>query len=419
LKAVVLALVLLVPANVAARSKRVRTAARGRAVAAAAPASDARATAWDRSVAAEQAGDLRRAEAIMTEAWGSRPDNYWARLRLAYLALLQGRSGEACERYRELRDWPEAQSDADVHRGYASALAASGSFRLAHGDTAQARVAFAEALKVDPDNAAARWGLAQVPVESRVEPELWMGVSGQELGRTRYLGWVAYGNLPVHLTEHFTVRASGRHMSMFDRSVASSWSLGDSKVPGWNLNEGFLGVNYESRALAGELVGALSSASGTAMIRGGGGSLRVGRSAGLLAEGAFLSDGRLTNAQLRPLAFVWLGAHVGLQAGARLTLDDRGNAVSANAGASLVFESVELFLKGHWGDERWGFDSSGPSLMSFEAAPSWGGSATVLWQVSRHVRLAVQGEGERLHQEGAFGSFWSVSGGIQVGLGDR
>jgi tetratricopeptide (TPR) repeat protein len=385
---------------------------------AAADDSDARANAWSRSVAAEKAGDLQRAESIMTEAWGSQPDNYWVRLRLAYLALVRGRSSEARARYQDLRQWPEAQGDADVQQGLASALAASGWSSLAQGEAMQARAAFREALQVDPDNATARRGLVQVPAVPRLLPEVWSGVTGQSLARTRYVGWVVYGNLPVRLTEHLTLRASGRHMAMSNRSTKSPWSTGQ-KTAGWNLDEGFVGLGYESPALAWDVVGALSKSSGAPLISGGGARLRWGASKGLIAEGALLRDRQFTNAQLRPLAFLWLGTHVGLQAGARFTLDDRGNSTSANAGASLVFGSLGLFLQGHCGDERWGFDFTGPSLMSFEAVPSWGGAATVTWQLSRTVRLAAQGEGERLHQEGALGSFWSASLGIQVGMGDR
>ena len=387
---------------------------------AAARTDDARVGAWDRSVAAERAGDLPRAERIMTEGWGGQPENYWVRLRLAYLALLQGQAVEAHSRYEELRRRPESEGDVDLPRGYASAVAAVGWEQAAEGDPLRARATFREALEIDPNNAAATRGLALVPAPARLLPEVWSGVTGQEMGRTRYLGWVVYGDLPVRLTDHLTLRASGRYLNATDRSVSSPWAMGTRSKAGWHLSQGFLSLAYEGRSLGGEAVGVLSDGSDTAAIVGGGARLRVGSRKGLLVEGIVLHRRpQPANVQLRPLAFMWLGPHEGLQAGARLTRDERGSSASANAGASLLFGSLGLFLQGHLGDERWAFDFAGPSLLSFDATASWGGSATLTWQVTRKMRLAVQGEGERLREEGARGAFWSVSGGIQVEMGER
>jgi hypothetical protein len=59
---------------------------------------------WDRSVALEARGDLAEAERLMLREYGEHPDNYWAGLRLAYLALLQERYQEARSRYLALRE---------------------------------------------------------------------------------------------------------------------------------------------------------------------------------------------------------------------------------------------------------------------------------------------------------------------------
>jgi hypothetical protein len=150
------------------------------------------------------------------------------------------------------------------------------------------------------------------------------------------------------------------------------------------------------------------------------GSVRVGSTYGLTVDGARLSaKGGPVNMQARPMAFLWIGEHVGLQAGARLTRDDRGHAVSVNAGGSLLLNPVTIRMEGHLGDEYWALGLAGPSIMSFAARTSYGGRATVLWSASKSVQLALQSEGERLRQEGASGVYWSISGGVQISLGTQ
>ena len=126
---------------------------------------------WDRSVRLEQAGDLGGAEAVLVEAWGKHPDNYYAQLRLAYLALVTKRANAALSRYRRARLFPEAKGDADAKAGYAAALALKGWKLTDAGQTEKARLYFKQALAVEPTQPEALTGLATtIPPVS--EPEL-------------------------------------------------------------------------------------------------------------------------------------------------------------------------------------------------------------------------------------------------------
>jgi tetratricopeptide (TPR) repeat protein len=378
---------------------------------------EARADAWDRSVARETAGDLPGAEAIMVRAWGGEPENYWAGLRLAYLALLQSRPDEAYDRYQALRQRPEAQGDTDVVRGLASAVAGKGWHLASLGEADRARAEFRRALSIDPDNASAKRGLATIASAPLVSPELWTGLVGYSLGMYRYQGFALYGDLPVSIGRGFVLRAAGRYMAA-GRSARSVWAFGGRGNSSWTLDEEYLSLARAGGLVAGEIVGARSSTTGQATLWGGAARLRVGTFAGGLVEASYLRAAELaTNAQVVPLLYYWPIEHVGLQAGARVTLDDRGNSVSATAGISLLARPFGLHLRGHAGDERWAFALDAPSIASFDAVTSYGGSATILWSVSSSWRLGLQGEGERLRAEGALGYYWCISAGLQYQLG--
>lgn len=379
---------------------------------------DERAGAWERSVAREVAGDLPGAEAIMVRAWGAQPDNYWAGLRLAYLALLRQRFDEAVERYQALRKQPEAEGDRDVPRGLASAIAGQGWQRASAGQPDRARAEFRRALALDPENASATRGLATVAPAPWVSPELWVGLVGHSLGMVRYQGWALYGNVPVALGRGFVLRAAGRFLAAGRSSGRSAWAFGGRGNSSWTLDEEYLSLARAGGLVAGEVVGARSRSTGQATLWGGAGRLRVGSFAGGLVEASYLrAAGWATNAQIAPLAYYWPVEQVGLQAGARITLDDRGNSVSATAGISLVVRPFALHLRGHAGDERWAFLVDAPSIASFDAVTSYGAGATLLWSLGRAWRLAVQSEGERLRAEGALGYYWSVSAGVQYQAG--
>ena len=54
---------------------------------------------------------------------------------------------------------------------------------------------------------------------------------------------------------------------------------------------------------------------------------------------------------------------------------------------------------------------------SFDTETSYGGSALVQWSASKTLRLSLLGEGERLRDAGALGSYWSISAGLQYLFG--
>jgi hypothetical protein len=224
----------------------------------------------------------------------------------------------------------------------------------------------------------------------------------------------------VKVSDILAVRAAGRLVRYWNLGRRSPWAPSNTRLSSYTLDEEFLGMAHEARWWGVELVGARSDTNESAAILGGAGRLRAGSTWGVTVESALLSaKGGPTNIQARPMAFLWLGKKLGLRAGARLTWDDRGDGVSANAGVSAVFDSLTIAADGHVGNELWSFGFAGPSIMSFEPRTTYGGCATALWSVSKNLRLALQGEGERLRQEGASGVYWSISGGVQLGLGAR
>jgi hypothetical protein len=346
------------------------------------PASDfdLRANAWDRSVAREVAGDLVEAERIMVEGWGASTDNYWVSLRLAYLALLQGRYHEAAQRYQALRSRPEAEFDADVVEGHRSATTA------------------ARAKQTLP-----------------VAPELWGILTSNSLGMYQYRGWGAYLHVPVRLTERVVVRAAGRFIAASRTSARSPWAF-SSRDDSWTLNEEYLGVAWNSPSVGFEAGGARSATSDEAALLGGGAGLRAGRTWGGTLQASFLrKSGLASNWQLLPRAFVWPSPHLGLQAGGRATLDGRGNSLSGSLGLSTIWQPVALYLQAFLGRERWAFDFEGPSIMSFDSESTYGGTVTATWTAAANLRFALQGDGARLHEDSAWGSYWSLSLGIHYG----
>jgi tetratricopeptide (TPR) repeat protein len=377
-----------------------------------------RAGAWDRSVSLQVAGNLAGAEALMLRVWGRSPENYWAALRLAYLALLQEHAEEAEQRYQSLRERPEAEGDTEVVRGHASAVAAIGWNLVKQGSITAARAEFRRALAIDPDNRSAAQGLAQAEPAPLVSPEVWTGYFGQALGMYRYRGWALYGNLPVRIGDLFVARVSGRYLSASRASGRSPWAFGKQDGADWSLDEQYLSLSRERPLLGGEIVGLRWGTTGQPAAFGIAGRLRAGSTWGGSLEAIYMRARRVAgNAQLRPALFYWPTRWLGLQAGARLTEDDRGDSASANAGVSLLLHPVALHLRGHAGVERWAFAFEGPTIASFDAETTYGGSATLLWSVGKTLRLALTGEGERLRDAGALGYFWCVSGGVQYLFG--
>jgi hypothetical protein len=216
----------------------------------------------------------------------------------------------------------------------------------------------------------------------------------------------------------FVARLAGRYLSASRASGRSPWGFGNQGAAPWTLDEQFLTFARERAFLGGEVVGLRSGTTGRADIWGGAGRLRVGSVWGGVLEAAYLrASGVATNLQGRPALFYWPWPALGLQAGARLTKDDRGSSASAGAGLSLLLHPLALYLRGHLGVERWAFDFAGPSIASFDTETSYGGSALLQWSASKTLRLSLLGEGERLRDAGALGSYWSISAGLQYLFG--
>lgn len=341
---------------------------------------DVRADAWDRSVTCERAGDLVEAERIVIQAWGAQTDNYWAALRLAYLALLQERYGEATRRYRGLLDRREAEHDADVGRGYAAAVSG-----LAVGKSALLR------------------------------PELWGIATGHALGVYRSSGWGLYAQLPVRLSQELVLRAAGRFISMETRST-SRWAR-TGPTDAWSIDEEYVSLAWNRRPAGIEVVAARSGITDQNTILGGGARLRLGSDWGVVLGASFLRAGSdIQNTQLVPSAFVWPLPTLVLQAGTRVTLDERGNGLSGTASVTVIVDALTIAVRGHVGPERWAFGFDGPSILSFDSQTTYGGSATVAWLAGDALKIFLQGDGARLSDQGAFGSYWSASVGLQYAI---
>jgi hypothetical protein len=331
-------------------------------------------------VAREVAGDLSEAEQIMLRGWGPEPDNYWVGLRLAYLALLQGRYREAADRYAPLQSRPEAELDADVVKGHQSAIAAS-----------------------------------QEKQKPALSPELWAISTSSSLGRFRYRGWGGYAGLPVRLDEHIVVRVAGRFLAISPTSPRSPWAF-SSADKAWILNEQYLGLAWNTERLGAEASVARSATTDEAAILGGAAGLRAGSAWGGLLQASYLrKSGVANNVQLWPRFFVWPSEHFGIHAGGRTTIDSRGTSISGTVGSSAVWTPFALDIRCFMGRERWAFEFDGPTILSFDSESTYGGALTAVWAATRNVRLALQTEGARLHQDSAWGNYWSISLGVHYG----
>jgi hypothetical protein len=345
-------------------------------------------TAWSRSVAAEVAGDIAGAEDILVQAWGEDGGNYFVQLRRAYLALLQGRFSLAETRYAALAATPEGADDPDVAAG----------LHAARTRTMPA-------------------GIAAIEVPARATPEVWGGMVGQTLGRTRYLGGAVFAHVPVRITPELTLHVAGRYVGYARQGGGSPWAFGQNGPRRISLSDGFLGANYERRWWGLGALGVYEKISGSNALAGGSLRGRVGERYGILMEGALLSSaGASANWQLVPLAFFWPVPSVGLRAGARLTFDGR-QSTSAMAGASFSLRGHTLHMDGHIGNERAALSPANFSLLNLSADATLGGTLTLVMRLSPAVRLLVQAQGERLKNEGAEGAYWSASLGLDMALG--
>ena len=53
--------------------------------------------------------------------------------------------------------------------------------------------------------------------------------------------------------------------------------------------------------------------------------------------------------------------------------------------------------------------------MSFDSEATYGGTLTVAWAVTKGLRLSMQADAARLHDDSAWGNYWSVSLGVHYG----
>ena len=369
---------------------------------------------WDQSVKLEQAGDLPGAEAVLVAAWGKKPDNYYAQLRLAYLALVRKRANAAVARYKRARRFPEAAGDTDVTAGYAAALALKGWQLADGGDATEARVYFRKALAFVPEQPDATAGMAATDLPM-TEPELWGAVVGQAFGAGRYQGWAAFAQLPWRFFDRLTLRVAARHIGWQQASPASPWAFSAEPSRNWTVNELYGGAGYDTPLVTAEALGFAVTSAGSDTLAGAGLRLRAGRTWGGLADLAALrAEGRFANVQIRPAAFVVLGAHVTLYAGARFTREETGQWTSGAAGGSLQLGPLAAYLQGQLGTEHWAANLTSPSILSIAPRTHGGARLTILYDLTRAFRVAGQAEAYALAAEGATGTFWSVSLGLQL-----
>lgn len=369
---------------------------------------------WDRSVQLESEGDLRGAEAVMVAAWGKRPDNFYAQLRLAYLALLAKRADAAVARYARARRFPEAPSDTDVDAGYAAALALKG-WQLANtGRASEAKAYWQQALAIQPEQADAKAGL-EFGAAAITEPELWGALVGESFGSGRYHGAVVFAQVPWRFLDKLTVRVAARHLTWQQISAPTPWAPSGSSSARWAVNEIYVGAGYDTPLVSAEALGLALASSGSATISGAGVNLRVGRQWGATTETTALhSEEGWTNEQAQALAFLLPEPRVTLHAGARLTHEPGHNWASGVAGVSLWAGPFALYLQGHVGTEHWAANLATPSILSIAPRTRAGGTITLFWNVTRMLRVAGQAEADTLASEGATGWFWSACLGLQV-----
>jgi hypothetical protein len=350
--------------------------------------SDSKDTAWTRSVAAEIAGDLSRAEDILVEAWGEDGGNYFVQLRRAYLALLQGRFAQAEERYAALQASDEGAADPDVAAGLKAA----------------------KARTVPPTSVVSE-------AQARTTPEVWGALAGQSLGNSRYLGGAVFAHIPVRLTPELTLHVAGRYVGYQRQGGGSPWALEQTGVRQFSLGDVFAGADYQRPWWGVDVLGVYEKISDINALTGGSLQGRLGQDFGLLMEGSLLASAGLSaNWQAVPKLFFWPMPNLGLRAGTRLTFDGRRSA-SALAGASLFLRGHALHVDGHLGNERAALNPASFSLLNLPGDATLGGTLTVVVRLTPSFRLLAQAQGERLKSDGADGAYWSAALGVDMALG--
>jgi tetratricopeptide (TPR) repeat protein len=369
---------------------------------------------WDRSVAHERQGDLPGAEAVMVETWGARPDNYYAQLRLAYLALIGKRASIAVARYERARTFSEARSDEDLTTGYAAALALRGWQLAEAGEVRAARGYWQRALAVRPEQASARTGIESAHL-AVLEPELWAALVGESVGSESYRGWALFAQLSWRVFDRFSLRLAGRRIDWRQTTAGGSGANVAQTPAGWSVNELYAAAGYQGPSIGAEAMTFKVSSSSDFSLSGVGLASRLGSTWGATLDlVALRSLGRWANQQARVAGWTLLGRHVGVLAGARLTHEPQQRSMSAVLGGWLSGGPVEVYLAGHLGREHWAANLASPSVLSIAVPTRAGGTLTALWNLSQTLRVAGQAELQTLDVGNTTGTFWSASLGLQA-----
>ncbi|MBL0172113.1 MAG: hypothetical protein IPP90_15585 [Gemmatimonadaceae bacterium] len=357
--------------------------------------------AWDLSLAFETAGDVRGARTVMVNRYGARPGSYVPCVRLAWLNLQLGDVTEAIALYRRARALDDSQTEAPA--GLALALTRVGYLALERGDYPMARRSWEEALVHEPLNQSAKQGLTLVGRSDEIAPEVWIGhINASQNSSSSN---VLYAALPVRVNPWLTLRAAFRSVGTPSAALNTVPFFGSQR-------EMFGGVQVEHGRSATEVVGFrltndVSSSNGAAV------GLRVGGRAGATMMASAIQTTAGSNIQVAPSAYRWVRPSLRLSLGTRVTRDSALTGVSGLLGATWHGRQADVDVRIHAGTERWAFDLAGPTILSFLAQTSGGGSVTGSVPFASGATLSVQAQMERIVST-SLGDGWYRS--IAIGM---
>lgn len=371
---------------------------------------DRRAGAWDRSITAEGANDLRRAQAELVDAYGEAPDSYEVAVRLAWLSLRMKKTEAAALMYRRALRLDGAGPEAA--QGLADALTLIGFGAFERGDRAAARGQFQEALRLNPSNTDAARGLDLLGPVPTVTPEAWVGYLGSALSASG--AGAIYLHAPVQVTDRVGVRLAYRHLGSAAAPARPGQPSTDTPLFG-QQDEFYAGAAFGRSYLSVEAMG-FGLRSPVDTVPGAAVAVRVGARYGLSVTAAAMQRSTGTNRQVVPQMYAWPTPYVGVSGGVRLTHDPEGSSTSAVAGAIVIAGRMLVDLQAHRGAERWAFSMAGPTVLSFGATSDYGGKVTAALELSREATVYLQGQYERITQPGAAvqnGRYTGLSAGLR------
>jgi hypothetical protein len=370
---------------------------------AAAQAQDRLADAWTQSTTLEAAGDVRKARAVMVEAFGALPDRYDACMRIAALSVRLHEAASAVTVYRHARQLPGAGEGAA--EGLVSALTTAGYDALDRGDLGAARREWQEAIAIDPAAVDARRGLDLVGPSRGGAVEAWAG----RLSAPGASAEVVYVNVPFRLNDQVSVRGAYRQVG-----GATAGKAGVTPFFG-SQHEFYGGVTVE-RGIASTEVVAFGLQSTIEHIGGVAASTRIGGRYGMTFTVAGIHEAAGWNTQVMPQAFIWPVPWLVLDAGVRITRDPSVSATNATVGGALRLPALTIDAQAHLGTERLAFGMAGPSVMSFAASTTGGATVTAVVPVSKPLTLYAQVQVEQLGTKtgaAASGHYLGVAAGVR------